>query len=332
MKCLVTGATGFIGGHLVEKLVAEGFKVRALVRATSNTELIDKLGVEKALGDLRDFSSLKKAVKNVDLVFHLAAYYTFHGKKELYWEINVEGTRKLVEACLSEGVKRFIYCSTTEAVGPTPPRPVDESYPPNPTYEYGRSKLAAENVVREAGGKGLEYTIIRPSGVYGPRNVNDVSYYFITLVASGSLLSRFIPGSGETLIQFVHVSDVVQGFLLAAEKDVSIGQTYFISEDKAYTYNEVYNILSEILNVKVKRFHIPGWLAKAFIAPIEFAYKIVGKEHFMYHVSTIDAMLQNRAYSVEKAKRELGYKPKYDLKTGLAETIEWYREHGFIKR
>ena len=331
MRCFVTGGTGFIGGHLVESLVRDGHEVVALARRTSDTSLLNRLGVDIVIGDLLDYESLLKAARGADVAYHLAAYYTFHGKKELYWKVNVEGTRNVAKACLESGVGRLVYCSTTEAVGPTPPHPVDESYPPNPTYEYGRSKLAAEGVVREFMEKGLEAVVVRPSGVYGPRNIDDVAYWFIMLIASKSLLSRVIPGSGETLIQFVHVKDAVQGLRLAGERKEAAGQTYFITEEKPHTYNEVYQMLSDILGIKVKRYHVPGWLAKLAMAPVELACKVAGVENFMYHVSTIQAMLENRAYSIEKAKRELGYRPKYNLRTGMEDTIRWYRENGYIR-
>ena len=330
MKVLVTGATGFIGGHLVEDLHNRGYDVIAMARKTSNISKLKELGLEIRFADLTDPASLVEATKGVEAVIHLAAYYTFHGEKELYWKVNVEGTRSLVEACLKNGVTRFIYCSTTEAVGPVKNPPATEDVEPNPTYEYGRSKLAAERIVKSYGEKGLKYTILRPSGVYGPGNVNDVSYWFITGFAKKALWSYFIVGSGETLIQFVHVKDVVQGFRLALEKEVSIGQTYFITEDRAYTYNEVYKILAEIVGRDPPKIHVPPILAKLMIFPVEVTYKIFGKENFMWHVSTVDAVTQHRAYSIEKAKRELGYNPQYDLRRGLKETVEWYKQHGYI--
>lgn len=330
MKVLVTGATGFIGGHLVEDLHNRGYSVIAMARKTSNISRLKELGLEIRYADLTDPPSLVEATKGVDAVVHLAAYYTFHGKKELYWKVNVEGTRSLIEACLKNGVTRFIYCSTTEAVGPVKNPPATEDVEPNPTYEYGRSKLAAERIVRSYGEKGLKYTILRPSGVYGPRNVNDVSYWFITGFAKKALWSYFIVGSGDTLIQFVHVKDVVQGFRLALEKEISIGQTYFITEDRAYTYNEVYQILADIVGREPPKIHISPVLAKLMMFPVEVAYKVLGKENFMWHVSTVDAVTQHRAYNIEKAKRELGYRPRYDLRTGLRETVEWYKQHGYI--
>ncbi|MEM2980576.1 MAG: NAD(P)-dependent oxidoreductase, partial [Thermoproteota archaeon] len=200
------------------------------------------------------------------------------------------------------------------------------------SYEYGRSKLEAEKIVREYGEKGMEYTILRPSGIYGPRNVEDISYWFITAFAKNSLPTRIIVGSGKNLIQFTHVKDVVQGFLLVLEKpEISKNQTYFISEDKAYTYLEVYKILSELCNRDPPKIHVPPILAKTLVMPVELFNRLRGKVDFTWKTTTVNDLTSDRAYSVSKAMKELGFKPKYDLKTGLKETIEWYRENGYIR-
>ncbi len=331
MKILVTGASGFLGGHLVEEMVSKGFSVIGMVRKSSDTSLLRSIGVDLRIGDLTDPESLSRVTENIDIVIHLAAYYTFFGKKEMYRRINVEGTRLLLEAALRNGVKRFVYCSSTEAIGPVKSPPAEEDSPPNPSYEYGRSKLEAEKIVRSYGEKGVEYTILRPSGIYGPRNVDDISYWFITAFARNALPTRIIVGDGRNLIQFAYVKDVVQGFLLVLDKpDISRNQTYFISEDKAYTYLEVYEILSELCNRAPPRIHVPPVLAKTFVAPVEFLNRLRGRTVFTWKTSTVNDLTCDRAYSIMKAVRELGFKPKYDLRTGLRETLEWYRENGYI--
>ncbi|MEM1557944.1 MAG: NAD(P)-dependent oxidoreductase [Thermoproteota archaeon] len=331
MKILVTGASGFLGGHLIEEMSRRNYDFIGMVRKNSDASFLRSLGVELRTGDLTNPESLIQATRNIDVVVHLAAYYTFFGKKEIYKKVNVEGTESLLKASLKNGVKRFIYCSSTEAIGPVEKPPAREDSPPNPSYEYGKSKLEAEKVVREYGEKGMEYTILRPSGIYGPRNVEDISYWFIVAFAKNSLPTRIIVGSGENLIQFAHVKDVVQGFLLALEKlEVSKNQTYFISEDRAYTYLEVYKILSELFNRNPPKIHVPPILAKALVAPVDFFNRIRGRVDFTWRISTVNDLTSNRAYSVDKAMEELGFKPKYDLKTGLKETIEWYRENGYI--
>jgi len=332
MKILVTGASGFLGGHLVEEMSSRNYNVIGMVRETSDTSFLRSLGVELRVGDLTVPESLSRVAEKIDIVIHLAAYYTFFGKKEMYKKVTVEGTRHLLEASLKNGVKRFIYCSSTEAIGPVEKPPAKEDSPPNPSYEYGRSKLEAEKIVREYGEKGMEYTILRPSGIYGPRNVNDVSYWFMTAFAKNAFPTRIMVGDGRNLIQFAHVKDVVQGFLLVLEKpEISRNQTYFISEDKAYTYLEVYKILSELCNRAPPRIHVPPILAKSLVAPVELFNRLRGKIDFTWKTSTVNDLTSNRAYSVSKAMKELGFKPKYDLKTGLKETIEWYRENGYIR-
>lgn len=330
MKILVTGASGFLGGHLAEHLTARGYTLRALVRKTSNTSLLRELGVELAYGDITSPETLGPATRGVDAVIHLAAYYTFFGKKQLYELVNVKGTEWLARAALENGVKRFIYCSSTEAIGPVKEPPGDENTPLNPQFEYGRSKARAEKIVRELASQGLQYTIIRPSGIYGPRNVDDVSYWFITSYAEGGLASKVKIGLGESLVQFAHVKDVVQGFALALEKENAVNQTYIISEDKWYTYNQVYQILHEITGQGPPTLKLPPTIAKILLAPLELYDRATRQGNLMHRTALVDSVTTHRAYSVEKAKRELGYQPHYNLKTGLAETIEWYRQNGYL--
>ncbi len=333
MKVAITGASGFLGGHLAETLVERGYDVIALVRRNSDLSVLSPLGIEIRYIDLSTGAGLPESLISADVVVHLAAYYTFHGTWALYKKINIEGTKAIVEAARRNGVRHFVYCSTTEVIGPVKDPPADELATPNPQYDYGKSKLIAEGIVKDycSRNDGIGFTILRPSGIYGPRNLDDVSYWTITSFAKNSLPTRFIVGSGKNLIQFVHVKDVVQGFLLAIEKpEVSVDKTYIISDERAYTYEEVYSILSDLCNRAPPRVHIPKWISAALVLPVEVFNRVAGKESFLYHVSTIQSVTQDRAYSIEKAKSELGYLPKHDLRTGLRETVEWYAKNGYI--
>jgi dihydroflavonol-4-reductase len=329
LKVLVTGASGFLGGHLTELLTAKGLKVIAMVRKTSDTSLLDRLGLEKRVADMTDPQSLRTAVKGVDAVIHLASYYTFHGKKELYDLVTVQGTRNILGACLQEGVARFIYCSSTEAIGAVKEIPAREDHPPNPQNEYGRSKLRAERVVGEYDGK-LGTTIVRPSGIYGPRNLDDISYYFITSCAKNSLPTRMLIDHGSAVVQFVHAKDAAQSFYLALTNANSIGKTYFISEDRWHTYREVYGIISRITARKPPTLSLSRPVAKALIYPVFIAKSAFGEWSFLWDPKTVDAVASDRAYSIEKAKSELGYSPNYSLEDGLKETIQWYRDNGIV--
>ncbi|MEM2920733.1 MAG: NAD-dependent epimerase/dehydratase family protein [Candidatus Bathyarchaeia archaeon] len=330
MKVLVTGASGFIGGHLTERLVERGYEVIAFVRKTSDLRLLKSLDIELRYGDLGDAESLREAVPGVDCVFHLAAYYTFHGKKDLYQKLIVDATRCLMKSCLDERISRFVYTSTTEVIGPVSGSPGDEETPPNPRYVYGKAKARAEEIVREFGRSGIGYTILRPTGVYGPRCVNDVSYYFIMYVLKGGFMSRLLPGKGNNLVHFTHVDDVIQGHVLALEKEKAVNQTYIIGSDQAITYNKAYEVISRVGGRYKTPLHVPVAFAKAAVLPMELLMKVLGMENFMYHVSTISAMQEDRYYSNDKAKKELGFRPRYDFETGMEETIRWYRENGFL--
>ena len=328
MRTLVTGATGFLGGYVVRELKARGHEVHGTYREGSDTTLLRSAGVPLRRFDLEDAQGMREAVRGMDAVVHLAAYYTFTGKKETYQRLNVQATGDLLEACCAEGVGRFVYCSSTEAMGPTDGT-ADEEAALRPQFDYGKSKVQAEELVREYDRKGLPGTVLRPSGIYGPGNVDDVSYWFITSYGR-SLATKFVIGSGRNLIQFVHAADVAQGFRLALEADAARGQTYIISGEKAYSYDEVYAMLGEITGIPPPRRHVPALAAKAMIVPIQLVNMIRGKDDFLFRTSTVDSVTQDRSYSIERAKRELGFAPRYALPEGLKETVDWYRSKGII--
>ncbi|MFA7342160.1 MAG: NAD-dependent epimerase/dehydratase family protein [Candidatus Methanomethylophilaceae archaeon] len=331
MKVLVTGASGFLGSYVAEELIRHGHEVVAMVRENSDTRLLQEMGAEMRIGHLDKPESLHLAVRGCHAVMHLAAYYTFTGKKEMYQRINVDGTAALAEACLQEGVSHFIYCSSTEAMGPVDDPPADETTPLQPEYEYGRSKMRAESLLAGFQERGLPCTILRPSGIYGPRNLDDVAFWFIRSFSRWPT-SKFMIGSGRNLVQFVHVRDVAQAFRLALEKpEVSHGQVYIVSEDRPYSYSEVYGILADVMGKKAPRIHVPAILAKAMLLEVQLFFALIRKDNFMWRLSTVDAVTGDRSYSVQRAMDDLGYRPAYDLRRGMDETVRWYRENGHIR-
>ena len=305
--------------------------VVGMVRKDSDTALLQKNGVELRIGDLTDPASLERATKGVDAVVHLAAYYSFTGSKDKYELVNVQGTKSLMEAMLKNGVFRLIYCSSTEATGPTPEPPANEDSPSDSRYEYGRSKMRAEDMVREYQKRGIKFTIIRPSGIYGPRNLDDVSYWFITSLAN-TWLSKIIIGDGKRLVQFAHIYDVVQGFILALDKPkASVGKVYFITDSRAYSYDEVYAILASVLGKDPPKWHVPVLLAKMLAAPVQAFNWLRRKPSFIWRIDSMDVFRVDRWYSIERAQKELGYQPKHSLSDGLKETVDWYRANGYVK-
>ena len=330
MRVLVTGAAGFLGSYLVPELARRGYRVTAMVHTRKLDPELAK-AVETRVADLTDGATLVEATRGMDAVVHLASYYTFFGKKELYQMVTVNGTRSLIEACLANGVRRFIYCSSTEAIGPVESPPADESTPLRPSYEYGRSKADAERVVRESSAQGMEWTIIRPSGIYGPGNVDDVAFWFIVSFAKNSLSTRFLVDGGKSLVQFVHARDAARAFVLALDNPkASVGQTYLVSDDRAVSYRELYSMMAELCGREPPRVSVPKSLAKAMVAPVEAFNAIIGRSTFMWHLSTVDAVTSDRSFSSAKAARELGYGPTLGLKEGLKETLNWYRAEGYL--
>ncbi|HUI86040.1 MAG TPA: NAD-dependent epimerase/dehydratase family protein [Nitrososphaerales archaeon] len=330
MKVLVTGATGFLGAYVAPALAQSGHEVTGMVHSTKPSPDLGKM-METRIADLTDEASLLEATKSIDAVVHLAAYYTFFGRKDFYKAVTVEGTRSLLRACRANGVRRFVYCSSTEVIGPVGTPPADENTRLNPTYEYGRSKLDAERVVRESPAREIEWTIVRPSGIYGPGNVDDVAFWFIVSFAKNALATRFLVGGGRNLIQFVHARDAARAFVLALNNPkVSAGQTYLVSGEPAVSYKELYSMMAELCGREPPRISIPGTLAKAMIAPVEAINAVTGRSSFMWHVSTVDAVTSDRSFSSAKAARELGYEPIVGLKEGLKETFDWYRAKGYL--
>ena len=332
MRILVTGGTGFIGGHLIEKLVSDNHELVCMARKTSDTSLLDKLGVETRIGDLGDPTSLKKAPKNVELVYHLGSYYTFLGKKDQYIKYNEEGTKALLEACESAGVSRFIYCSSTEAIGSVPFVKNKEEYPTeeapyNPQYEYGRSKVRTEKIVMDHKGE-ITWTILRPTGVYGPRCIDDVSYWWIEALAKNKVPAWFRVRNAGT-VHFTHVADIVQGFDLA-RKVAAENQIFNICADECKSVDEAMKIICEILGRKPPRIALPKMILKIAIAPFQLLNWILRNPKFFYRIAAVESSVQHRIYSNQKAKDLLGFNPNYDWEKGFVDTINWYKENGIL--
>lgn len=329
MTILVTGATGFIGSHLVGRLLEEGEDVVCMVRRTSNTEFLKKQGIELRVGDLREKDLGGAVGGEVDTIYHLAAYYTFLGQKNLHLETNLEGTKKLFNAAAAAGVDHFIYCSTAEVIGPVScPGPVDETALYGPVYFYGRVKQLAEEWLQKQTSS-TAWTIVRPSGVYGPRSIDDIGYYLIMDYAHKALTSRFFVAGGKGIVHFTFVKDIVQGLSLARQ-DAAKREIFFVCSDEAVTVNEVIRIICAELGRSPPRLSVPAWMAYLGIAPLQFLRWLFRKPKFFARVQAVRDAISCRSYLNEKAKRVLGFQPEYTIQNGLAETIKWYREKKYL--
>jgi len=327
VKALVTGATGFIGSHLVEHLVRQGDQVRCLVRSTSRIDWLRKLDVEIIIGDFFRLETLKEALQDIAAIYHAAGVTKARDKRD-YWKGNVDATRRFLEATVRFGhsVKRFVHVSSQAAVGPSINNsPVDETSPLNPVDVYGRSKKEAEKVCREFLDK-LPITIIRPVAVYGPRDRDTFSFF--KLVHYGLLP---IVGSEEKRVALIHVHDLVEGVVLAATNERAIGETYFLGNDTCPTWKDLFSIATQIAGKNVKKWVIPNFSIYVVAAVAEPLSYITGEPAVFSFEKAKELAQQDWSCDVSKSKRDLGFSARIPLLEGMKETLEWYRKERWLK-
>ena len=324
---IVTGSTGFIGNVLVRELLRRGKEVRALVRSTSDISSLEGLEIEKAVGDIHNTDSLIKAFRGADTVYHLAARISIMpGDWALIRNINLEGTRKVINACLKCGIKRLVYTSSIHALEEPPMGTViDESMPfelNNNRGEYDRSKALASLEVVKAAQNGLDSVIVCPTGVLGPYDfrISAITQTFIDFARSKMKITT------NGAYDFVDVRDVAIGHILAAEKGKT-GQYYILSGERV-TMNEMMSMLSEISGVQSPKYKVPIWLAKTAGIFTPVYYKLANKTPRFTSYS-INTLRGNSYISSEKASRELGYKTR-PVKKSIEDTFEWFRENKLI--
>ena len=317
MKALVTGASGFIGRRLASALARRGHDVACLVRKTSKTACLDGLPVELIVGDLGDPGSLDAAVAGRDWVFHLAGVVQAAGESA-FAAANVEGTRNLVEACLRQapGPERFVFVSSIAAAGPSAPdRPGTETDEPRPVTAYGRSKLAAEGVVQETALR-LPATIVRPPNVLGPGSKELER-------AIGLVRKRIFPavGDGRPRTSLIDVDDLVEALILAASNVRSIGQTYYVTDGRAYAWPEITAALAEELGVGRFRIRVPHGAQILAARFAEAVARLTGKPPAL----TRDIVRAGRdhfwIYDGSKIERELGFRPRSTMRDSVRRSV-----------
>ena len=332
MKAYVTGGTGFIGSHLVERLVNQGYHVTCLIRQTSNLRWLNHLltskssQVELVTGDLHDSEVLAQHLRDADLVFHLAGL-TKAPDATTYDRVNAEGTKHLIEACLSAqaGLDRFVYCSSLAAVGPSrDATPNTEDVTPQPLTDYGSSKLKGELIVREYTDR-LPITIIRPPAVYGPRDA-DI-FLFFQMINRGVIP---ILGDAAKLLSLVHVKDLVGGIYTAAVSGRAIGETYFLTDGDIHTWRAVEGVIADVLEKRPIKVKVPFFLLDWISILTEAAAKMTRQTPTLNRQKVRDLKQRFWICDSTKAQKELGYRPTYFLQKGIQETADWYRANGWL--
>jgi nucleoside-diphosphate-sugar epimerase len=327
MKVLVTGGTGFTGKALVQRLLGLGHEVVALdYKEGLRTQELRDWGAEVILGSVTDKDVVRRAVRGVELVHHVAAAFREMNVPDTYYhEVNVGGTRNVLEAALAEGVRKVVYCSTCGVHGNVDRPPAGEDAPIQPADYYQRTKWEAEPVVREMNGRGLETVILRPAAIYGP---GDPERFFLIFkrVAKG-VFPMF--GNGKTYYHPLYIDNLIDAFVLAMENGRGNGEAYLIADEQYLEIEDLVRRVGKSLDVDVKVPHYPVWPVVAAGHVCEKVCKPFGITPPLFP-RRVDWYRQNRAFRIDKAKRDLGYAPKVGIDEGLRRTAEWYRREGYL--
>jgi nucleoside-diphosphate-sugar epimerase len=326
MKVLVTGSNGFIGSTLVERLLDRGDRVYCLVRRTSDLTWLRYLPVEYVYADLTDSEDLGRTVAEVERVYHLAGV-TKARDEAGYLKGNYEATRHLLTICKTWGAEelRFIHVSSQAAAGPSlAAQAVRETDPPRPVSLYGRAKLRAEEAVLEYARERYA-TIVRPPSVYGPRD-RDVYVYFKS-VAKGVLM---LLGEGSQKISLVYIDDLVEGILLAGEADAARGKTYFLCADEPSDWRTIGALIASALHKKPLVVRIPLWTLQPVAALSTLGSKFTGKPALLNRDKVTEMRQPGWVCSNQRARAEIGFRPRVSLEEGLAATAAWYKKMGWL--
>ena len=325
---LVTGATGMVGSHLARRLLDEGWRVRAVVRQTSDTALIESWGVELVQGDVGDpADSLAPALAGVDYVFHCAAMVSDWAPLEEMVRVNVTGTQHLAEAALASGsLKRFVYLSSMVVFGMHPQRDFDESAPLIHTGDhYNLTKIRAEEAmqrfVRE---RGLPAVIVRPPYIYGPR---DRQFLPRVLTSLRTQQFKFV-GAGRNPITLVYVGNLVDALLRAATTPGVVGEVFLVTDGEAISRVRMLEIVCEETGYPMPQTHVPTWLVRLACPIFEAIHSLRrGPEPPLVNKFRLKFMSTPLTYRIDKARRMLGYRPQVTTEAGLRETLAWFREN-----
>lgn len=318
----VTGATGFTGGALVRALLAEDYRVRALVR-DGRRLTTDHPGLERITGDLADRQALAALVRGAELVMHVAAKFRTEGPLERFASVNHQGTVNMLEAARSAGVRRFVHCSTIGVHGDVHRGPADEESPFNPRDNYQRTKVMAEDACREEMARGnMEIVIARPCAIYGPGDLRMLKMFRLL-----SHRSFVMIGDGKPNFHPVYIDDLVDGFLATMRVPEAAGEAFILGGPRYLPLADYVATAAAALGVPPPRFRLPYRVMNGAAWACEAVCRPVGIEPPL-HRRRLTFFRHNRAFSIEKARRILGYSPRIDLEEGFRRTVAQYRRDG----
>ena len=301
---------------------------RCLVRISSNLEQLQALGVEIVQGDISDPQTLRGVADGIDCAFHMATLghmSNFRVTEAMFSEVNVHGTLNIMAEAHKAGVRKIVHCSSVAAMGLCSEVPATEETECNPYHPYGRSKLEAEKgVLRMFVENALPAVIVRFSMVYGPGDWRDMLK--LVRLAKKGLFPKI--GRRPKLTPLIHVDDAVEGLLLAAQKGRA-GAIYLITNPKSIPFDEIRKILQQSLGVKRLPLYVPEWTALSLASLSEKIFPLIGKVSPVTR-KNIESTLIDRVFSIEKAKRELGFQTVVDPVEGIKQTVEWYKQREWV--
>ena len=325
-RVVVTGATGFTGSHLVKRLVTAGKEVRGLARDPAKAAAIEKQLAAVAVGDITDRAALKSLIEGADAVIHLVSNFrTASDTPEQYRSTNVEGTRAVIEVAAECGIKRLVHCSTIGVHGHVKQTPADENSPFAPGDLYQETKLEAELMAREAGEAGkFEVVVVRPCSIYGPGDMRMLKMFKM-------LAKRRFFMLGPCLENFhaVYIDDLLEGYLKALDAPGIGGEVFLVGGPAYLPLKDYVATAAKAVGAPPPWIWLPYWPFFAAAALCEALCVPFGVEPPL-HRRRVRFFKNNRAFRIDKARQRLGYEPKVSLEEGMARTVAWYRQQGFL--
>lgn len=326
MRVLVTGVTGFTGGHLARMLVRRGDQVRGLVRRAEQAGELEAANIEPSIGALEDRAALGRAVRSIDVVYHIAAVYRQAGiPASAYRAVNATAVGALIEASADAGVRRVVHCSTVGVHGDIEHPPATEEAPIRPGDIYQVTKVEGERVARQAATRtGMPIVIARPSGIYGPGDRRLLKLF------RGIARRRFVVlGSGDIFYHLTYIDDLVEGFRLCGEVPAAANSTYILAGGEVTTLNELVALIAREAGVEPPTWRLPVWPFWLAGGMCEAVCVPLGIEPPLYR-RRVDFFTKSRAFDISRARTELGYAPRVGLRDGIQRTLAWYRERGWL--
>jgi nucleoside-diphosphate-sugar epimerase len=322
MRTLITGATGFVGSHLTEALRRRGDEVTALARSPGKAAALTPLGVRVIAGDLHDRAALERAVEGQDLIYHVAGVVAARSEAN-FMAANRDGTRNVIEAAQQAGTHRVVFVSSMAAAGPTVKgRPLRGDELPRPVTAYGRSKLAAEQVVTASG---LAWTIVRPPMVYGPRDQEVLKVFRLARLGLAPVL-----GDGTQELSAVHGADLADALIAAGTSRATVGRAYYACHPEIFTGAEMARAVGRAMGRSPAVIRVPAAIGRGVLVVTEAAARLTGRTTILTADKANEFFQPAWTGDPEPLTRDTGWRAARDLKTGLEETYRWYRTAGWL--